>query len=276
MIEQRRLDNCVKSAITLHSMPDPWFRAEDGGLRATGVAVSPHAPGAQHGGAVAALVARAADLVPADRPMDIVRITVDLTKLVPVGLVTVDTKIRRDGRRLQVLDVTVLVDGEPRSQSEVLRTLRDEIIDPDDLPPTLDGDQIPVVPVDQRPTDSPWGMSPFMRGIECTFEAYQPGSGLYSLRLTDQMVDGEVMTPATRAAVAADLVMTAGGLAPGYAIVNTDVSLSMNRLPVGDVIRIASTVRLNRAWGSAHGALYDERGQFASVGKSLLVLGRRP
>jgi hypothetical protein len=49
----------------------------------------------------------------------------------------------------------------------------------------------------------------------------------------------------------------------------------MNRLPVGDVIRIASTVRLNRAWGSAHGTLFDERGQFASVGKSLLVLGRR-
>jgi acyl-coenzyme A thioesterase PaaI-like protein len=256
-------------------MCEPWFRPEGGGLRATGVATSPHAPGAQHGAAVAALVARAADLVPTDRPMDIVRITVDLTKMVPVGLVTVATSIRRDGRRLQVLDVTVSVDGEPRSRSEVLRTLRAELIDQDDLSPLLDGDQIPVVPLDERPTDSPWQMSPFMRGIDCTFEAYQPGRGLYSLRLNDQMVEGEVMTPATRAAVAADLVMTAGGLAPGYAIVNTDISLSMNRLPVGDVVRIASTVRLNRSWGSSHGTLYDELGQFASVGKSLLVLGRR-
>jgi Thioesterase-like superfamily len=256
-------------------MPDPWFRPEAGGLRATGVAVSPHAPGAQHGAAVAALVARAADLLPADAPMDITRITVDLTRMVPVGLVTVDTDVRRGGKRVQMITVTVSVDGEPRTRSEVLRTRRDDIVDADDVPPTLDGDLPPVVPPHERPIEAPWGMSPFMQDIECTFEAYAPGRGLYSLRLTDQMVEGEHMTPATKAAVAADLVMTAGGLAPGYGIVNTDISLGMSRLPVGDVIRIASSVRINRGWGSSEGMLYDGDGHFATVSKSLLVLGRR-
>lgn len=257
-------------------MSEPWFRPEAGGLRSTGVAVSPHAPGAQHGAAVAALVARAADLVPADGPMDIVRITVDLTKVVPIGLVTVGTNVRRNGKRLQVIEVTISVDGEPRSRSEVLRLLRDELIDPADLPEPLVGDQIPVVLPEQRPADTPWGMSPFMQGIECTFEAYQPGRGLYALRLSDQMVEGEVMTPATRAAVASDLVMTAGGLAPTYGIVNTDITLAMNRLPIGEVIRIASRVRLNRSWGSSEGALLDVHGHFATVSKSLLIMGRRP
>ena len=65
------------------------------------------------------------------------------------------------------------------------------------------------------------------------------------------------MTPATKAAVASDLVMTAGGLAPRYAVVNTDISLAMSRLPVGDVIRIASSVRINRGWGSSEGTLHD-------------------
>lgn len=257
-------------------MPDHWFRPEARGLRATGVAVSPHAPGAQHGAAVAALVARAADAVASDEPMDITRITVDLTRMVPVGLVTVDTEVRRGGKRVQTIDVTVSVDGEPRTRSEVLRTRRDDIVDVDDLPPQLDGDLLPVVPPHERPIEAPWGASPFMQGIECTFESFSPGLGVYSLRLTDQMVEGEHMTPATKAAVAADLVMTAGGLAPQYAIVNTDISLAMSRLPVGDVIRIASSVRINRGWGSSDGALHDAAGRFATVSKSLLVLGRRP
>ncbi len=83
------------------------------------------------------------------------------------------------------------------------------------------------------------------------------------------------MTPATRAAVASDLVMTAGGLVPTYGIVNTDITLAMNRLPIGEVIRIASRVRLNRSWGSSEGALLDVHGQFGTVRKSLLTLGRR-
>jgi hypothetical protein len=37
-------------------MPEPWFRHEARGLRATGVAVSAHAPGAQHGAAVGRFV----------------------------------------------------------------------------------------------------------------------------------------------------------------------------------------------------------------------------
>ncbi len=257
-------------------MPDPWFVPEAGGLRSTGVAVSPHAPDAQNGAAVAGLVARAADMMPSDVPMDISRITVDLTRVVPLGLVTVDTEVRRAGRRVQMIDVIVSVDGEPRTRSEVLRVARSDIVAADELPPVPDDDLLPEVPPHERPVARPWLTSPMLDGIDISFEAYSPGRAVYSIRLTDQLVAGEHMTPATKAAVAADLVLTAGGLVPEYSMVNADVLLGMSRLPVGDVIRIASSVRVNRSWGSSAGVLYDDDGQFATVIKSLLVLGRRP
>lgn len=253
-----------------------WFVREGAGLRATGVAVSPHAPSAQHGGAVAALVARAADAAPSVVPMDIVRVTVDLTRVVPVGLVTTDVQVVREGRRLQLLDVAVAVDGATVSRSQVLRMHREEVVDAADLATVEPDDELPAT-MPERVDDcpSPWAPTPFMDGIRCTFEAYRPGRGLHTLHLHDQMVAGEEMTPATRAAVAADLVMTAGGVLPDYGIVNADLTLALHRLPVGEDIRIASTVRMSAGHGSTQGWLYDGLGCFGTVSKSLLVMGRR-
>ena len=107
-----------------------WFRPAPDGLCPTGVAVSPHADDAQHGSAIAALVARAAEQVEAPGLMDIVRMTVDLTRRVPTGLTTTEVHVRRAGKRIQVVEVTICVDGEPYTRSEVVRMRSGDVIAP--------------------------------------------------------------------------------------------------------------------------------------------------
>jgi hypothetical protein len=248
---------------------ESWFTVEGDGLRSTGVASTPHAPNSQHGAAVAALAARAIDATPSPVPMEIVRLTVDLTRRVPLGLVTVETNVRRDGMRVQLVEAIVSVDGEPRSRSEALRIRSGQQLDPADL---VFPDDVHRLDLASHLSDSPWPDSALMRGIECSFEWWQPGRGVYWIRVSDQLVAGEVMTPATRAAVASDLVMTAGGVLPDHMTVNADISLSMNRPPIGEWIRIESQVRLNSGgWGSTEGKLWDLHGRFGTATKSILV-----
>ena len=58
----------------------------------------------QHGSPPSGLLARAVDLVPTAAPMQVVRFTVDLFRPVPISPLTVETIVRRDGKRIQVLD----------------------------------------------------------------------------------------------------------------------------------------------------------------------------
>ncbi|MDO8389861.1 MAG: thioesterase family protein [Actinomycetota bacterium] len=243
-----------------------WFELDSDRLIATGVAVGPII-GAQHGAAVAAVVARAVDAVPSPVPMDIVRLTIDLSRRVPMGVTETRVNVRRAGERVQVVEVTLLVDGVECGRSEGMRMRRAAIIDPAEIRPD-------VPPVFDRSThlpQSPWGDSEFMESMDITFEHYGSGRAAYWLRLSDHMVAGETMTPATRAAAVADVVLTGGKTYPNNASLNADLTLSMHRLPVGEWFRIDAMVRANPGgWGTSVGTLADLQGDFGYVTKSVL------
>jgi Thioesterase-like superfamily len=248
---------------------EPWYRRDGDRLIATGVGVGPG--GGQHGAAVAAVVARAVDATPSPVPMDIVRLTIDLSRAVPMGVTEVITTVRRAGKRLQVVEAIVSIDGVAVSRSEALRIRRGDVIDPSEIPP----DTAPIYDPSANTVTSPWGKSAFMDSIEIAFEAYTPGRGILWLRLSDQLVEGEIMTPATRAAIAADLSFTGGGMYKNNPSLNADLNLNMHRLPTGERFRIESTVLANPGgWGTSIGTLSDESGPFGYVTKSVLYADR--
>jgi len=248
-----------------------WYRSVPGGLQSTGVAVSPHAEDAQHGSAVAALVARAAELNESPVPMDIVRITVDLSRRVPNGLTTTSVDVRRAGKRVQVLDVTVLVDGRPYSFSQVVRMRGGAVLDSNDLPPS----DPPVVEDPARRLDvTPWGESSFMRSVRPSFESWEQSSARYWVTMDDQMIDGEPMSPYVRAAAAADLSLSGGRLAPDHPSTNTDLHIAFHRPPSGTRFLIESEIQVTpNGWGSSVSTLSDAHGRVASLTKSILFLG---
>src|SRR5205085_6427832 len=80
------------------------------------VVTSPHAagpwdPDMQHGGAAASLVVWAAERIPTPAPMQIARATIDLMRPVPVAPLTIETEVLREGRKIQLCAVRLLVDG---------------------------------------------------------------------------------------------------------------------------------------------------------------------
>jgi hypothetical protein len=242
----------------------------DGGLRPTALASGPPwLPGTQHGSMVTALMARAVEAAPAPGPMQLSRLTVELSRPVPFGSTRLETAIVRDGKRVQTLDVTLLVDGAPWSRGSALRIRADDVLDDPDRPAPADNTDRPP-PVG---SPSPLGPDPLWDAHDARWESFGPGTGVVWLRPHRPLVEGEVLTPTVRTALVADLVMTVGTLLPRerYVVVNPDLTLALTR-PAGEWIRVESTVRLNRAGaGHSEGVLSDGAGWVGRVVKSLLV-----
>lgn len=249
-----------------------WFELDGERLIPTGISVGPIA-GAQHGSAVAAIVTRAVEATPSPVPMDVVRVTVDLSRVVPMGITETRVNVRRAGKRVQVVDVTLLVDGVECGRSEGLRMRRSDIIDPahirPDVPPPFDPST--------HMSEAPWAGGDFVNSMDITYEHFANGRAAYWLRLSDQMIAGETMSPAVRAAVAADMVLTGGGTFPNKSSLNADLTMSLHRLPVGEWFRLVSAVYANPGgWGTSVGTLADMQGDFGHVTKSVLYAEAPP
>jgi hypothetical protein len=70
------------------------------------------------------------------------------------------------------------------------------------------------------------------------------------------------------------MIMTSGQTVSldRYTVINADISMSLTRMPIGDDIRVTSTVRLgDDGYGVSEGELYDTTGRFGSGLKSLLI-----
>jgi len=255
----------------------PYHSVDGSLIIPSGIATPPWSTTVQHGATLAGLVARAVEAVPTAVPMHLARLTVDLTRATPLGPTRVDTGVARDGKRIQVVDVTVLVDDKPYSRGQALRMRTDDVVLTGDLPSIWPEDPAPTEPP-QSSAPSPLGTSPFLKSLEIAWESWAPGRGVCWIRLGDWFVEGETTRPATRAAVAADLVMTGGGLLPmdRYQVVNADLCMNLTRPPVGETIRIASVVRIDTGGhGISEGVMHDRLGRFGSVTKALLIDSQR-
>src|SRR5438270_7877763 len=89
----------------------PVFDGSDGRFVATELARGPWDPGAQHGGAPAALLMRAFERLPAPEGLVLARITYEFLRPAPIGQVEVRAEIVRPGRRVQLLEGSMLADG---------------------------------------------------------------------------------------------------------------------------------------------------------------------
>ena len=101
----------------------PVFEVVDGRLVATELASGPWDPNAQHGGAPAALLARALEHVPAPYGLNLARITYEFLRPVPIGPVEVRAEVTRPGRRVQLLDGSILAGGVEVVHGRALRVL---------------------------------------------------------------------------------------------------------------------------------------------------------
>lgn len=230
-----------------------------------------------HGGAPAALVAHVVALTDSLAPMATSRITCEIVRPVPIETLTVDSVVLRQGKRIQIVDVTVHDATEVFVYARALRIRTADIPEPTALTPP---DQSP----DSAPSASFADMgcaftdeASDIRFVEGSFHARGPGFAWH--RLVVDTVDGEQMFPESRAIAAADFGNGISSLfdPKNVAYINPDLSLHSFRPPSGEWIGVgAATRHAGTGSGLTESSMYDVSGGFGIALQSLYLDDRSP
>jgi hypothetical protein len=231
--------------------------------------------GAQHGGATAALLARAVELVEAPVPMQVTRLTYDLLRPVPLTPLEVRTEVVRTGKRISMVDGVLLADDVEVMRVRAMRVrvgdleLPDGVI-PDDPPPGVAGTGELARLLGGGNAYNDIGCE--IRFVEGGFQHYGPGTAWVRLRLP--VVAGEEPSPVVRAAALADFGNGLSSVLPmrDWLYINPDLTLHLLRPPTGEWLALRSiTYPSNGGAGMAESALYDATGRIGRSVQSLLI-----
>src|SRR5262245_23109792 len=89
-------------------MPESIFTRDGEMFVATELARGPWSPEAQHGGAPAALLARVVERFEGGEAMFVGRLTFELLRPVPIAPLGVRAALRRPGRKVQLIEASLL------------------------------------------------------------------------------------------------------------------------------------------------------------------------
>lgn len=252
---------------------------EDGRFVPTGWARGPWSPDALHGGPVAALVARGAERHDGNERdgLQLVRITLELLRPVPMAPLGVETSVLKSGRRSQLVDLVVRTDEVEVAKARALR-LR---VAPDRGPitPSPSGEQPPLPPEECAPAPPPYDRYDAFhnRGVEMRFAAWNgpvPGPSTVWFRLRCPVVAGEEPTPWQTAAAVADF---GNGISSELdfsttTFVNADLTVSVHRPPAGPWVCLDARTRYGTPGiATTDSVLWDRQGRIGLAVQNLVV-----
>jgi Thioesterase-like superfamily len=252
------------------------YELREDGVFATGFSRGPWDPGAQHGGAPAAVLMRAFEACEPDPALAIARVTYELLRPVPLGELRLDADIVRPGRRVQLLEGKLSTpDGLEVVRARALRVARADVDAGPRTPPPSgpehgEPNQFVRGDLELFPTDA----------MEIRFvsgQFYDPGPATAWFRLRVPIVAGEEPSGRQRLAAAADFPNGIGSALSwqDYVFINPDLTVYIEREPVGEWICLdARMTVVSGGIGFSEAVLYDSSGR---VGRSLqsLYVARR-
>jgi hypothetical protein len=243
---------------------------------ATELARGPWDPGAQHGGAAAALLIR--EFQRLDGPgLALARVTYEFLRPVPLGRLEVDADIVRPGKRVQLLEGAIRApDGIEVVRARALRVAR---ADPD-VPTTAT--ESPVGPEHgqdnqlrspHRPMFAPDAIE--IKFVEGNFHGGGPATAWFRLKVP--IVAGEEPSPLERLAAAGDFGNGISSVLSWdeYMFINPDLTLYIDREPAGEWVALESrTYIASQGVATAESVLYDRDGRVGRATQSLLIARR--
>jgi len=253
----------------------------------------PWSPDALHGGPAAALMARAAESVPSEEPMDTARLTVELLRPVPVTPLAVSATVVRPGRKVQLVDVR-LGDGDrdlawaralrirrlDAAGAAVLAAATKESATKESATKENGADAVapPGPDAGYRSPEPVSGYRGFhTEGAEMRWVAGEfgrRGPATVWVRLAVPVVPGEEPSPLERVVAAADFGNGVSSVLDfqNFLFINPDLTVYLSRLAMGEWICLdASTTLGAPGVALARSALWDTQGRIGTSVQSLLV-----
>lgn len=243
------------------------------------LAVGPWSDATIHGGPPAGLLARCVEQHVGDPTMQLTRLTVDLFRPVPLAPLRVAVESVRSGRRIHIVQASIYADDVEvtRAHASFLRQT--------DVPPAGFEYPVPAGPTGlevhrgfNRPAPGPTdgdtrpavGRGGYLSIVEVAWatEPHAPRPAAW-VRIPVPLVDGEEMSPATRAAALSDFgnAMAShfgnGGPPVLASYINSDITLYMHRKPTSEWLCIQMDYRDEvDGVGQIESVWFDERGRY--------------
>lgn len=251
------------------------YRVEGSIAHAQACAAGPWDPTLQHGGAPASLIAWAVERMPMREPMNVARMTLDLLRPVPVAPLDIKIDVQREGRKIQVCNVTLLHEGVACVRATVLKIRRAAT----ELPEEIIDEQV-TLPGPEQGRESKIRFTDYeqfaggvtLRSVRGSFAELGPGAVWF--RAHRPIIEGEPITPLMRAAMTGDFCngVSAALDFNEWTFINADLTISLSRMPVGEWILLdAQTWLGDHGAGLAFAKLGDERGYFGRAIQSLVI-----
>ena len=272
-------------------MGEAFFLPDGDRFVATELTRGPWDPGAQHAGPPAALLGRAIERFGTRQDVQVVRVTFEILRQVPIAPLEIATTLLRGGRSVEVVGASLSNDG-----AEVMRAtgVRIRTVDgpPDGEaggpPPGWGGrgPQGPPVPAGPEhgeplrffPT-AHWGVG-YISAMEWRFvdgAFLEPGPATVWLRMRHPLVPDEEPSPLQRVLIAAD---SGNGVSSvldwrRWIFINPDLTVYLHRPPVGEWVCLQARTTLEPAGlGIAESIVFDRTGPVARGLQSLFVAPR--
>ncbi|HEY6379798.1 MAG TPA: thioesterase family protein [Candidatus Dormibacteraeota bacterium] len=262
-------------------MPDSaLFTTEGSGVyRPTELTRGPWSDDAQHGGPVAALLAGAVEALEPERDLQVVRLTYEFLRPIPLAPLRVEATVEGTGRSADRVSAYAREEASGRPVA-VLMGLRIR--------------RKPVgVPAQRRPRQprGPEGLEAFAglggervsfvtHGMEMRFargSLLRPGPAAAWFRLRVPVLPGQTPSPLQRVAAACDSGNGISGLADFSTLlfINPDLNIALHRHPAGEWVCLDATSRYEtNGIGGADAALFDEQGPIGRSYQTLLLAAR--
>jgi hypothetical protein len=244
---------------------DAFFKWGDGVYLPQPAGRGPWNPNSLHGRVVIGLLGYELERTHGGGEWMPARLTVDMYRLPDFSPITAVTRVVRGGRRIKVVDCELIQDGKSVARGTAQFLIRGENASGKTWsPPNWDAphpDTLPAPPGNQF-----GGRMWKMRNISDWFASNGARRGAWMAEIRE-LVEGSPLTPFTRVAVAADFASPLANRSEnslGY--INTDVTVYLHRLPVGEWIGFEK-INHDATDGVAIGEcfLYDTLGRIGSA-----------
>jgi hypothetical protein len=257
-----------------------FIPAGDGSFEPTEHARGPWDPGALHGGAPAALIARVFERMEPGAELPIARLGFEFLKPVPLATLTLRTRFVREGRRVQELAGELMAGDELVCRASALR------IQP--VPAGLPNNgQTPAErmlgpehgKVVEYSLNKAAGTSLASTGMEMSWlsDPWDQGPGRVWMRLREPILPDEQTTSLVRLVATADFGNGVSAELPfdKYLFINADLTIHLWRQPRGEWIGLdAQTLLPSGGIGTAESVLHDEHGPVGRAFQTLVVQPR--